>query len=332
MIFPLRYYSFLLAFFLRLITAASEDFTLKLSAAGTKLDGFNIYVDDQHRIVLSKSGQSMSGAIQDDGTLKLNNGETVGIGKNYLSTEALSSSFIIAEPWTIVGGKLKLYDGDFHSIYSGTDGIYVLGSKNAAMGRSDVIVVSIIPVDSSGNVIADFSATTSSSSAASSTAAKTSSFLSSTTSASISSNTVDEGISSSSSIPSVSSISSASPSVSSISSASPSVPSISSASPSVPSISSASVTSSVPISTTLESSTSQKDLDSESFSYSSEFQTTSMNEGSSASESITGHIATSVSVSSSNQTTATVESLYSGAASHTRTTLSLLFLLLGGFV
>lgn len=319
MIFPLRYCSFLLAFFLRLITAASEDFTLKLSAAGTKLDGFNIYVDDQHRIVLSKSGQSMSGAIQDDGTLKLNNGETVGIGKNYLSTEALSSSFIIAEPWTIVGGKLKLYDGDFHSIYSGTDDIYVLGSKNAAMGRSDVIVVSIVPVDSNGNVIADFSATTSSSSAASSTAAKTSSFLSSTTSASISSNTVDEGIPSSSSIPSVSSISSASPSESSISSISPSV-------------TIASVTSSVPISTTLESSTSQKDLDSESFSYSNDFQTTSLNEGSSASESTTGHIATSISVSSSNQTTATVESLYSGAASHTRATLSLLFLLLGGFV
>lgn len=319
MIFPLRYCSFLLAFFLRLITAASEDFTLKLSAAGTKVDGFNIYVDDQHRIVLSKSGQSMSGAIQDDGTLKLNNGETVGIGKNYLSTEALSSSFIIAEPWTIVGGKLKLYDGDFHSIYSGTDDIYVLGSKNAAMGRSDVIVVSIVPVDSNGNVIADFSATTSSSSAASSTAAKTSSFLSSTTSASISSNTVDKSIHSSSSIPSVSSISSASPSVSSISSISPSV--------TIPS-----VTSSVPISTTLESSTSQKDLDSESFSYSKDFQTTSMKEGSSASESTTGHIATSISVSSSNQTTATVESLYSGAASHTRATLSLLFLLLGGFV
>ncbi|KAG0674044.1 hypothetical protein C6P41_004310 [Kluyveromyces marxianus] len=329
MIFPLRYCSFLLAFFLRLITAASEDFTLKLSAAGTKLDGFNIYVDDQHRIVLSKSGQSMSGAIQDDGTLKLNNGETVGIGKNYLSTEALSSSFIIAEPWTIVGGKLKLYDGDFHSIYSGTDDIYVLGSKNAAMGRSDVIVVSIVPVDSNGNVIADFSATTSSSSAASSTAAKTSSFLSSTTSASISSNTVDEGIPSSSSIPSVSSISSASPSESSTSSASPSESSISSISPSV---TIASVTSSVPISTTLESSTSQKDLDSESFSYSNDFQTTSLKEGSSASESTTGHIATSISVSSSNQTTATVESLYSGAASHTRATLSLLFLLLGGFV
>lgn len=319
MIFPLRYCSFLLAFFLRLITAASEDFTLKLSAAGTKLDGFNIYVDDQHRIVLSKSGQSMSGAIQDDGTLKLNNGETVGIGKNYLSTEALSSSFIIAEPWTIVGGKLKLYDGDFHSIYSGTDDIYVLGSKNAAMGRSDVIVVSIVPVDSNGNVIADFSATTSSSSAASSTAAKTSSFLSSTTSASISSNTVDGGIPSSSSTPSVSSFSSASSSESSISSISPSV-------------TIASVTSSVPISTTLESSTCQKDLDSESFSYSNDFQTTSLKEGSSASESTTGHIATSISVSSSNQTTATVESLYSGAASHTRATLSLLFLLLGGFV
>ncbi|BAP70002.1 hypothetical protein KLMA_10829 [Kluyveromyces marxianus] len=319
MIFPLRYCSFLLAFFLRLITAASEDFTLKLSAAGTKVDGFNIYVDDQHRIVLSKSGQSMSGAIQDDGTLKLNNGETVGIGKNYLSTEALSSSFIIAEPWTIVGGKLKLYDGDFHSIYSGTDDIYVLGSKNAAMGRSDVIVVSIVPVDSNGNVIADFSATTSSSSAASSTATKTSSFLSSTTSASISSNTVDGGIPSSSSTPSVSSFSSASPSESSISSISPSV-------------TIASVTSSVPISTTLESSTSQKDLNSESFSYSNDFQTTSLKEGSSASESTTGHIATSISVSSSNQTTATVESLYSGAASHTRATLSLLFLLLGGFV
>ncbi len=319
MIFPLRYCSFLLAFFLRLITAASEDFTLKLSAAGTKVDGFNIYVDDQHRIVLSKSGQSMSGAIQDDGTLKLNNGETVGIGKNYLSTEALSSSFIIAEPWTIVGGKLKLYDGDFHSIYSGTDDIYVLGSKNAAMGRSDVIVVSIVPVDSNGNVIADFSATISSSSAASSTAAKTSSFLSSTTSASISSNTVDGGIPSSSSTPSVSSFSSASSSESSISSISPSV-------------TIASVTSSVPISTTLESSTSQKDLNSESFSYSNDFQTTSLKEGSSASESTTGHIATSISVSSSNQTTATVESLYSGAASHTRATLSLLFLLLGGFV
>ena len=181
-------YSFLsIAFLIQAIEAASETFNFKLDAPGTALEGKTIYITKDKSIMIGTADKPASGTIQDDGTLLMEDGTTMGIGKNFLSETSQSSSWKVAEPWTIVDGKLKLYDGDFHSVFSGEGDNYAMGSKNALAGRSDMIPFSIIPVDADGNVVPDYSGSTVSSSAASSSAASTSSFLTSTTSASSSS-------------------------------------------------------------------------------------------------------------------------------------------------
>ncbi|CAH00162.1 uncharacterized protein KLLA0_E24927g [Kluyveromyces lactis] len=183
---------FAVSFFARLITAASATFSLKVDAPDTKVDGFNVYLDSDYRVMLAKTDQSLSATIQDDGTLLLDDGKTMGIGRNYLSAKAISSAWIVAEPWAIEGGKLTLYGGNFHSVYSRSDDVYVLGSSNAAAGRPDMIEVNIIPLNSEGNVVADYSAGSVSSSLAASSATTVSSFLSSTTSVITSSESTSE--------------------------------------------------------------------------------------------------------------------------------------------
>lgn len=183
---------FAVSFFARLITAASATFSLKVDAPDTKVDGFNVYLDSDYRVMLAKTDQSLSATIQDDGTLLLDDGKTMGIGRNYLSAKAASSAWIVAEPWAIEGGKLTLYGGNFHSVYSGSDDVYVLGSSNAAAGRPDMIEVNIIPLNSEGNAVADYSAGSVSSSLAASSATTVSSFLSSTTSVITSSESTSE--------------------------------------------------------------------------------------------------------------------------------------------
>ncbi|CDO95207.1 unnamed protein product [Kluyveromyces dobzhanskii CBS 2104] len=178
---------FFFPFYVKLIVANTQTFSLKLDAPGTNLDGFNLYIDSTNKVLLSKTDQCINATIADDGTLILDSGETMGIGRNFLSTKAISSTWIVAEPWTIENGKLKLYGADFHSLYSGAEDIYVMGSVNAAAGRSDVIEISIIPIKADGTVVADYVAKSVSSSSASSSSFATSSFLGYATSASTSS-------------------------------------------------------------------------------------------------------------------------------------------------
>ncbi len=149
------------------IIAASEEFTLKLQADGTALAGDNIHISSDNKFFISDTDQTATGQIEDDGTLKIN-GYTVGVGKNYLSLTADSSSFMTAEPWSIVGGQLKLYGSNFHAVPSGQNGIYVLGTINAASGRSDVVNVAIEAQGSNGKSVADYDASAKSSSAQSS--------------------------------------------------------------------------------------------------------------------------------------------------------------------
>jgi hypothetical protein len=168
---------------LELISAKSATFTLKLDSSASALSGFEPSVHSGGiRIDLDASGSSMSGYIDDDGQLIVD--ETVmGIGKNYLALHSTSSSWIIAQPFTIVDGKLKLYGSDFHVVPNGEDSGYVLGSINAAATRSDMIPVAIIPEGADGNAIQSYDATTQSSSeeATSSTSTGTSTTSSSNT-------------------------------------------------------------------------------------------------------------------------------------------------------
>lgn len=155
-----------------IIIAASEEFTLKLQADGTALAGDNIHISSDNEFFISDTDQTATGQIEDDGTLKIN-GYTVGVGKNYLSLTADSSSFMTAEPWSIVGGQLKLYGSNFHAVPSGQNGIYVLGTINAASGRSDVINVAIEAQGSNGKSVADYDASVKSSSVQSSSSSST---------------------------------------------------------------------------------------------------------------------------------------------------------------
>lgn len=154
-----------------LVNAASQKFTLKLDASGTKLDGYNLYVEDDGRFYISQSTQTCSGAIQDDGTLVIN-GETVGDGRNFLSVIALSTAWHKAEPWTIVDGVLELYGLlNFHVFPEGSiDDLYVLGTGNAMGGGVQYRTeVKIIPVLSDGSILQSWPSAETSSAVVSST-------------------------------------------------------------------------------------------------------------------------------------------------------------------
>jgi hypothetical protein len=149
---------------LELISAKSATFTLKLDSSSSVLSGFEPSVhSDGSRIDLETSGSSISGYIDDNGQLIVDD-TVMGIGKNYLALKSTSSSWIIAQPFTIVDGKLKLYGSDFHAVPNGEDSGYVLGSINAAVSRSDMIPVAIIPEGADGNVIQNYDTSAQSSS------------------------------------------------------------------------------------------------------------------------------------------------------------------------
>ncbi|CAM9011089.1 hypothetical protein WICANDRAFT_78659 [Wickerhamomyces anomalus NRRL Y-366-8] len=149
--------SFLLSFLSTsaIVLANTQNFTLKCFAPNTVLEDANLHVDEDNKIYIANVSETATGQLLNNGSLAI--GDTImGIGKNYLSLEADSTSFEYVNSWSIENGYLKLYGSDFHAVPSGMDGIYVLGSINAAAGRDDVIPIAIKAEDSSGATIADF--------------------------------------------------------------------------------------------------------------------------------------------------------------------------------
>ncbi|CDO95204.1 unnamed protein product [Kluyveromyces dobzhanskii CBS 2104] len=140
----------------RAVSASSSNFTLKCYSPGTDLAGANIYVTDDNKIYIANSTLTASGVVIANGSLQMEDGKMMGIGKNFLSLQADSASFEIAYPFIIENGVLKLYDEDFHAVPSGKDGVYVLGSVNAAAGRDDVIPIQIKAIGNDGNAVSDY--------------------------------------------------------------------------------------------------------------------------------------------------------------------------------
>lgn len=130
--------------------ADSAIFQLDLYAPDTILSNASIYIGDDLKVYIANNTESVEGYISSNGTLIID-AYAVGIGKNYLSLSADSSSFMLAVPWSIEGGLLKLYDNDFHAVPSGKDGIYVLGNANAHSGQDDVIPVAIKAIEISSS-------------------------------------------------------------------------------------------------------------------------------------------------------------------------------------
>ena len=163
-----------LVILLNTVFGDSVTFTWKLDASGTAIDGYEPKIGENTRVDLNEDSGSLSGYIDDQGQFIVD-GKTMGIGKNYLSAEAQSSSWIVAEPFTIVDGYLKLYGSDFHAVPNGEDDGYVLGSINAAAGRSDMIPVKIKAQGSDGSAVADYDASSTSTTADETTAEETTS-------------------------------------------------------------------------------------------------------------------------------------------------------------
>lgn len=139
------------------VFADSDIFTLVLSADGTDLESASLYLsDEKFEIAHVISESAITAYIMSNGTLVVNGNSTVGIGKNYLSIAGFSSSYEMADPWSIEDGYLKLYASDFHAVPSGEDDIYVLGSINAAASRSDVISVAIQAIASGNTEASDY--------------------------------------------------------------------------------------------------------------------------------------------------------------------------------
>ena len=161
-----------LVILLNTVFGDSVTFTWKLDASGTAIDGYEPKIGENTRVDLNEDSGSLSGYIDDKGQFIVD-GKTMGIGKNYLSAEAQSSSWIVAEPFTIVDGYLKLYGSDFHAVPNGEDDGYVLGSINAAAKRSDMIPVKIKAQGSDGSAVADYDASSTSTTAEETTAEET---------------------------------------------------------------------------------------------------------------------------------------------------------------
>lgn len=147
--------------FCTLAFADSDKFQLDLYAPDTILSSASIYIGDDLKVYIANNTESAQGYISNNGSLIIDN-YAVGIGKNYLSLSADSSSFMLSVPWSVESGFLKLYDNDFHAVPSGKNGIYVLGNANAHSGQDDVIPVAIKAVEissSSTTTIQSFVAT-----------------------------------------------------------------------------------------------------------------------------------------------------------------------------
>lgn len=131
------------------INARSQDFHLIVEAPGTILENCILYISYEDNRLYMANETTMpeaEGVILENGKVLLEEEMSlgIGIGKNYLFPSHNVSLF--ASPFTIQGGYLKLYSNDFHAVPSGIDGIYVIGSINAAAGRSDVIPIKIKPI------------------------------------------------------------------------------------------------------------------------------------------------------------------------------------------
>lgn len=136
------------------VLADSKVFTLKLKNA-SNLSGYNIYVGDDSKIYLEQTEKTCKGFIKDDTSLIISD-NTMGIGKNFLSLAAQSSFWMVAKPFTVADGTLKLYGSNFHAIHSGQkQDQYVLGSINA-LGSSTVQEIEILAEGDDGSPIPDF--------------------------------------------------------------------------------------------------------------------------------------------------------------------------------
>ncbi|VVT57299.1 uncharacterized protein SAPINGB_P005655 [Magnusiomyces paraingens] len=239
-----QYFILLLITLVGVIKADSPTFTLYLNATGTKLDGYSLYLSDDGRFYISQSSKSITGYIRDD-TKFVVEGNVTGDGRNFLSTQALSSAWKECSPWTVVDGVLELYGlYNFHVFPEGSvDDLYVLGTGNAVGGGVEYrTLVTINPVLSDGSVLQTWPETSSSSSVSSVASTSQVSSTPATTASSVSVNSVASSSIASSSVASssVASSSVASSSVASSSVASSSVASSSVASTSVASTSVAS--------------------------------------------------------------------------------------------
>lgn len=151
------FFSFILTLLIaavsRVVAENSPDFTLRVYAPDTKLDGFNLFLKDDGKLYISATADVTVAHIYENGTLILD-GQVVGDGRNYLSTAAFSTAWKPASNWTITDGFLELYNKTYyHAIPSGNDGEYVLGTGNAVSSGNDITEIRIIPVSSSSYIL-----------------------------------------------------------------------------------------------------------------------------------------------------------------------------------
>lgn len=162
--------SFTLLASLTSVFADSEKFILTLDASGTDIDGFYAYASSDGRLYASPSGSIVGSDytevyILTNTSLSITDIDTVvGVGRNYLSWMPFSNQWVVAEPFTIVDGYLKLFGLDFRAVPdTNDDGNYVIGSGNAASKRTDAFDIKIKALKSDGSLIETYPSSESSS-------------------------------------------------------------------------------------------------------------------------------------------------------------------------
>lgn len=131
------------------VFAVSDQFIFSLDTDKKELKNMAIYSDDGN-IFIGSSNDHLTANVQDDGSIKLDDEEYIGIVKNYFKVE--NSTTEAAVQFSINGKGYLQYNGEksFKAIPSGSGNIWILASKYATSDVSTAYDIKIKCLKSNG--------------------------------------------------------------------------------------------------------------------------------------------------------------------------------------
>lgn len=141
--------------FIATVWGVSDSFNFTLDSGEDSLDDMGIYVEDGS-VYIGSTSDALSGQIQDDGSIKLDDDLFIGITKNYFTV--VNSTVDTAVKFSInKKGRLE-YNGEkkFKAIPSGDTNVWILASSDATSSLSSAYDIKIKCEDSKGDTVDAF--------------------------------------------------------------------------------------------------------------------------------------------------------------------------------
>lgn len=131
------------------VLAVSDHFTFTLDTDEKALKNLAIYKDDGS-IYIGSSNDYLTANVQDDGSIKIDDDEYVGIIKNYFKVE--NSTTEAAIQFSINSKGYLQYNDEkkFKAIPSGSENIWILASNDASSDLSSAYDIKIKCLKSNG--------------------------------------------------------------------------------------------------------------------------------------------------------------------------------------